>query len=190
MVEKVWGNAAEVPYNAKRVQVDGGAEIAKGNFAYVDLKPQNATYTIPVMDYWDVVNGDVSYIKNDIESKLSGAKAVWIRVSWTSSSLGGLGGNFVNFHVEALVKNVDAGLTGIEIVAIIFAVTFLIAIVTAAVLLLYATWEIFGAAAELPPAVTIGVGLVILVLVGVGVLLLFGVKFSGGKKGFKITGRK
>lgn len=190
MVEKTWGSAQEVPWNAKRLQVANDAEIGKGNYAYVDFIPQNTDYTLPVLEYWNVINGDLSYIKNDVETKLSGSKVVWIRLSWTSSSIGGLGGNFYGFRAEILAKNVDAGMTGLEIAVILFAVGFLIAIVTAAALILKATWEIFSAIADIDnPVVTIGIGLIILVIAGLGLVILLGGSIKGNKKGFTLKGR-
>ena len=197
MVEKVWGSAGQVPFNAKRVKVDNGAEIAKNNWAYVDFIPQNTVYSIPISAYWQVVNGDLTYIKNMIEQGISGAQCQWIRISWSHSSIGGLGGNFEDFRVEALVRNINAGLTGLEIAAIVLAVGFLIAIVTAAVLVLYSTYEVFSALDDLEEdfgawgsVATVAVGLLLIAGAGVFLFFMFGGSFSKGKKGFKVQGRR
>ena len=80
---------------------------------------------------------------------------------------------------EAVIKNENAGLTGLEIIAVIGAIAFLAAVIAGIALASWAVYEIMTAAIELGPVATVGIGLIVVVLIGVGLLLLFGVKFKG-----------
>jgi hypothetical protein len=93
------------------------------------------------------------------------------------------------FQTEALVYNKGtAALTGLEIVAIIMAVAFLVAVLTVLALGAWIILQVMDATKAIGPWATIVVGLAILSGLGFGLYLLFGGKaeYKGKKRKIRI----
>ena len=90
----------------------------------------------------------------------------------------------VGFKVEALVENTHgAGLTGLEIVAIIGMIAFLAVVVGFIALGSWIVYEVMAATKEIGSGATIGVGIILFVVIVFALLTLFGTKTSVSKKG-------
>lgn len=175
--EKVWGSKLTI--HNERI-VPEGYEIPQGHFARA-LKQQQYNREFVEEAKWNaMMAGDMNQIKNDIESQIPGASVIWIRVSWTEATrvmvAAGVWAILVaGYQVEAIVENVNAGLTGLEIVAIILVITWLISVIALLSMGSWVVYEVINAIKKLPegwsPWVMIIVGL--LILVGIGALLFF-----------------
>jgi len=167
----------------------GDEEIPSGQYAYVFNQTQQA-YDAIDGDIWEgFLNGNVTTLKNEIESQIPNSRVLWIRFYWSRATkqyphLAPYYYKVEGFKVEAFVENIGgAGLTGLEIVAIIMAVTFAAVVIALVALGSWVTWRVISAAEEISPFATIGVGLVILVILIFALMLILGVRFAG--RGFK-----
>jgi len=177
MPSKQWGT----PLTVKQYIVVGeNEEIPKGEYAYV-FNQQAGTANVWTQDWEALINGDLTSVKNKIETEISHSKVQWIRIYWDSAVFTQL--HQVSFYVvsgfkiEAIVKNEGgASLTGAEIVLIIIAVAFLALVIAGLVMAGWVIWRIMAAAEALGPVATIGVGVGILVILLLFLFLIFGGK--------------
>lgn len=190
-----YGSTAAIPYNAERRQVTEASEIGKGNMAYLTFNKKDSVYGIPATQYEAFKNGDLHYIRASIENSIKGSQVVWLKISWDNAFFVGSGGNYgwmlTGIKIEAVVKNVDAGLTGIEIAAIILAVSFIVAVAAAAAIAAYAVYEIFTSDITTPQGAS-NILFAFLILGGVGIFLffMFGGSATKSKQGIKLQGRR
>lgn len=179
MPSKTWG----IPQLIKSyIVVNEQAEIPAGHKAYIFGKdPKPYTY-ISKVDWEQFIAGNLTQLKQRIESDIPNTKVVWLRISWDKA--------FTpyppydeyevrGFYVEAIVENTgSASLTGAEICLIIMALSWLAVIVTLCLTGGWVTWKVI----ESTPSQYIPlVGIIILVLIGLGVLILFGAKLKIGR---------
>lgn len=180
---KTWGT----PMIATQYIVIGGnTEIPAGQYAYVFNKQTSEAVYVDASEWQNLVSGDMSSLKNQIESQIPGSQVVWLKISWDDAQAQFFyPGNYweyivKGFYVEALVKNNQAGLTGLEIVAIIMVIAFLVAVVTLCITGAWVVWEVMSAAAKLGPAFTVAIGLIILIMILVALVVIFAIAFGGG----------
>lgn len=126
------------------------------------------------------------HVKEQIERNIQGAQVIWVQITYNVEVLNPLMARVTDFEVEAVVKNVSANLTGLEVVVVIVGIGMLATIITALAIGSWVTYEVVSAAKRLGDPVVIGVGLVIFVLVGIFLLVIFGRRFSVGKKGVQL----
>lgn len=171
--------------------VGNNDEIEKGHYAFVFQKVAGWR-TILKNDWESFLRGDVSVFKKQLEDQIPGGEAVWFQVHWDDVQLVELPPNFAyrvqGLYIEALVKNKNAGLTGLEICAIIIAIAILASVIGFFTIGGFVTWNIMNAANELGPWVTIIIGVGILVGLGVLFFVFIGGKFNwkGKGKGFTV----
>lgn len=185
--EMTWGTPMVLQ---QYLVVSNTDEIPSGKWAFVFQK-QAGEKTISPSDWERMKSGDLSTIKNQIETGVPGSACVWIRISWeTESYVSYTGGSHYvigGFMVEALVKNKNANLTGLEIVAIIMAVAFIIAVLTICLTGSWVTFKVISATESIGPWATVIVGAIILVAAVVLLYSLLGGKIKVGLgKGRKI----
>jgi hypothetical protein len=179
-----WGNN----YNLNdHVLVGGNDEIPIGNYAYVfNMQAQNSVATIPKAMWEAMLNGDFTSVKNQIEQGIPSCQVKMIHCAWDKADyIWWMGAYAVaGFRVEALVYNAGAHQTGLEIVAIIIAVAFIIAVITACVVGGWVVWQVVSAAQSISPVVTIGVGLAILAGIAILAFVLIGgrAQYKGKKR--------
>lgn len=186
---KSWGNRYSI---GNHQVVSGNSEIPPQNYAYVFNKQTSNESIVPKADWENMVNGDMGYIRDQIEQGVPGCEVKWVMIAW-DSAVPKFGAPYLmvvsGFQAEALVYNKGtAALTGLEIVAIIIAVSFLFAVITALALGAWIILQVMDAAKQLGPAFTIGLGLLILGGLGFGLYLLFGGKaeYKGKKRRIRI----
>lgn len=179
--------------------VSNNAEIPKGQWAYV-VNASTVEYdTIWDRDWEAFLAGDMSKFKTEIESQLAGTQVQWVNFVWDKVTKSDPFFDFwqgrwrfayhvYGFKVEAIVKNVSGGLTGLEIVAIIIAVVIGVAILTLLALGTWITFQIMSALEKLGPVGTVAGGILILGGIGLLLLVLFGGKaeYRGKKRRFRI----
>jgi len=185
MPNKTWGNK---PAIIEKEIVDQTTEIPIGNYAYVFNQQQEFSQVISE-DVWNqFLNGNMQDIKDKIETEIPNVQVTWINLYWEEAirvlypdgtpmpyyTIKGL-------RIEAIVKNLGASLTGLEIVAIIVAIAFVAVIITYVALQAWVVWRVISATEQLGPIATVGVGLIIFVVIGIFIVLMFGVKFETGK---------
>jgi hypothetical protein len=185
MPNKTWGNK---PAIIEKEIVEETTEIPIGDYAYVFNQQQEFSQVISE-DVWNqFLNGNMQDIKDKIETEIPNVQVTWINLYWEEAvrvlypdgtpmpyyTIKGL-------RIEAIVKNLGASLTGLEIVAIIVAIAFVAVIITYVALQAWVVWRVISATEQIGPIATVGVGLIIFVVIGVFLLLLFGVKFETGK---------
>jgi hypothetical protein len=190
MPNKTWGNK---PAIIEKEIVDQTTEIPIGDYAYVFNQQQEFSQVISE-DVWNqFLNGNMQDIKDKIETEIPNVQVTWINLYWDEAirvlypdgtpmpyfTIKGL-------RIEAIVKNLGASLTGLEIVAIIVAIAFVAVIITYVALQAWVVWRVISATEQIGPIATVGVGLIIFVVIGVFLLLLFGVKFETGKGKVKV----
>lgn len=189
--EKVWGTPLQIN---QYIIVGDNKEIVQGHYAYVIRKQSIDKQRILPSAWYTLLAGDLRDLKADIERQVPGSVCTWLRVSWTDAYLEPLLPHQISymvitgFMVEAIVENVNAGLTGLEIVVIIMAIAFLATVIVALTMGSWIIWEVINAAKKLPeniaPWVIIAVGLFILVGIGASLYFLFGGRVSySSKKG-------
>ena len=194
MPSKTWGTPLTIK---EYIVVGNNAEIPKGQMAYV-FGQQTQTASVDEKAWLQMLNGDLSTVKNEIEKQIQGSKARYIAISWTKADRymeqGGPYGdphyryNVEGFRVEAVVENVSGGLTGLEIIGLVMLIVTIAVVIGLLGTFIWVTWCVVSAAQELGPAVTIGVGLVILLLIVFLLFVVFGGKaeVKGKKRGLKI----
>ena len=185
-----WGT----PYTLAEYKLVGeNDEIPLGSMLYVQNSTTRDYDDVTKIDWDTFISGDLTELKNRIENDIQGTTVRYIKVSWVSNEVVApiptvRVMRVVGFKVEALVENTHgAGLTGLEIVAIIMAIAFLAAVVGFIALGAWLVYEVMKAAGGLGPivgpAATIGVGMIIFIVIIFAVLILFGAKAKGSKKG-------
>ena len=194
MPSKTWGTPLTIK---EYIVVGNNDEIPKGQTAYV-FGQQTRTASIDEKAWLQMLNGDLSTVENELEKQIQGSKARYIAISWTKADRymeqGGPYGEphyrytVEGFRVEAIIENVSGGLTGLEIIALIMMIATIAVIIGFMVGFFWVTWQVVSAAKELGPAVTIGVGLVILLLIVFLLFVAFGgkAKVKGKKRGLEI----
>jgi len=192
MPSKTWGTPHVL---ADITQVNAEDEIPVGQYAYLTAEqtgfvPGTDYSEIPVDDWNAMMAGDFSEIAAKIQKDIPGTLVKYIRIHWTSAE-----GPVVSpghlykvyrirgFSIEVLVKNTGGALTGLEIIAIIIAVAFIVAVLALVIVGAWTVYKVVTAAEKLGPAVVVVVGLIVLVIVIVALLLLLGV-------GFQVKGKK
>jgi hypothetical protein len=174
---KVWGTPQFLQEN---ILVNNDDEISKGKAAWVFSFQRDLVTLVRGVDWEAMLSGDMTFIKNEIESKISGVTVRWIQVRWDNAErivilpYNEVAYNVEGFYVEAIVENINAELTGIEIVAIILAIAFLAVVIGAIVLAVWITHELVLALSQIPPIFQIPIYVILLVLFGVFLLILFG----------------
>lgn len=178
---KTWGTPQTIQEN---ILVTNNDEIPKGKAAWVFSFQRDQNSYVRKSDWEAMLSGDMTFIKNEIDSSIPGVKVRWIQVKWDSAEEEVIMTGFPphaeqvyavqGFYVEAIVENIDAGLTGIEIVAIIMAVAFLAAVFTVLFLTIWVTHQLVLAVSGLPPIFQIPTYIILLVFFGLFLLVLFG----------------
>lgn len=188
MSSKTWGTPQVIK---EYIIVNQNDEIPSGNNAYVFNKSTSPYGDfVPKANWEALVNGDLSTLKNKIESDIPNTQVIWIKVSWDKAvgpavPPGGVTSYLVSgFYVEAIVKNKGgAALTGLEIVMIIGAVAFLAAVVAAIALGAWIIWQVMSLIPDvLKPVVGIG----LLIGIALFLLILFGARLGVSKKGMTL----
>ena len=185
MPSKTWGK----PQVIKDYVVVGEAEeILSGEKAYVFNKQAAEMVEIVKYEWEPLITGDLTNLKDKIETDVFNTKVLWLKVAWDSAVFQPKSGttpahyHVKGFYVEAIVENIGgASLTGAEIVLIIMAVSWLAVIVT---LCLTGGWIAWRVIESTPQALVPVVGIGILAMIFFVIVLLFGVGFKWGK--FKI----
>lgn len=183
--EMTWGHGLTIK---EYYLVTMNDEIPPTNYAYVFQKMSQESYTI-LAQYWsNLLMGNLQDVRNQIELHIPGSQVQWLHISWSDVqfSVTGFGPSQVHwatvkgFMVEALVKNNNAGLTGLEIVAIIMASAVLAVVIGLLITAGWVVWRVATAIDILPPWLSPWVMLAfgLIVLVGIGALLYF---VLGGK---------
>ena len=191
---KSWGDRYSIGNNQL---VSGSTEIPPQNYAYVFNKQTSNESYVPKADWESMVNGDMGYIRDRIEQGIPGVEVKWVMIAWDKAEVRPMEQYPHNpyvycvsgFQTEALVYNKGtAALTGLEIVAIILAVAFSVAVLTVLALGAWIVLQVMDAAKQLGPAVTIAIGLAVLAGLGFGLYLLFGGKaeYKGKKRRIRI----
>jgi len=183
-MQRVWGT--EMVVN-QYIVIGESDEIPSGNWAYVFQKQGPEAKTVPKNEWEAMLSGDLSQIANQLKSQIPGCEPVWIKVSWEWVAYSGQTQKYTvhGLMVEAMVKNVNAGLTGAEIVLILIAAAVLVTIVSLCLTGSWVTWKVIDATQKISPWLTIIVGLII--VVGIGFLLF---TTLGGKAEYKGKKRK
>jgi hypothetical protein len=180
--EKTWGTSTTI---TQYIVVGGSTEIPKGDDAYVFQKQSANEVDIDDYTWQQMISGNMADLRNQIETKIPGTQVIWLRVHWDNDIYEAPPVNMhriYGFYCEALVKNINAGQTGLEIVAIILAVAFLAVVITLCLTGAWVVWQVLSAAASLGPVATIGVGLIVLMLVLITLVIIFAIVFGGGVK--------
>ncbi len=191
-----WGSRMNVK---SYVAVGNNNEIPKDNWAYVFTKAPETKH-VGTNDWNRMLAGDLSSIVDQIKTQISGCEPVWIRISWDNATYvihndqTGMWTEYLvtGFMIEAIVQNINAGLTGLEIVAIIMVISFIIAVIAAIGTLIWVTWQIMDATKQIGPWATVIVGLIIFIGLLSLVYFLFGGKFSykGKTRKLSLEGKK
>lgn len=197
--QRTWGTGLTVNQS---ILVNEHTEIAKGHWCYI-IKAQAGEAQVPWEKWEGMLAGDMSQFKTDIESDIPGAEATWLSISWskaekkTGTAYDSNGNPITIVYyvvsgmiIEAIVKNVNAGMTGAEIAVILLAIAVLAFIIAVLVWGTMVIKEILDAARQLGPAVTIGVGLILFVILIAAVLMVLGVGFAytgKGKSGRRVS---
>ena len=181
-----WGT----PYTLAEYKLVGeNDEIPLGSMLYVQNSTTRDYDDVNKLDWDAFISGDLTELKNRIENDIKGTTVRYIKVSWVSNEVVApiptvRVMRVVGFKVEALVENTHgAGLTGLEIVAIIGMIAFLATVIGFIALGAWIVYEIMQAAKEGGSAATIGVGIILFVVIVFALLILFGAKTSVSKKG-------
>lgn len=188
-----WGNNYALN---DHILVGGNDEIPKGQYAYVFNQQPKGNMGVPKVTWEAMLNGDFTSVKNQIEQGIPGCQVKMIHCAWDSAFLTGTPivqfYSVSGFKVEALVYNAGASQTGLEIVAIIMAVSFLAIVIGGLAMAGWIIWRVMSAAEQLGPLTTIGVGLLILGGIGILAFVLLGGKFQykGKKRRIAIGQRK
>ena len=195
MPSKTWGTPLKIN---EYVEVGNNDEIPKGQKAYVFGMQSGTATDIPEAHWNALMSGDMTEIKNQIEGRIKGARCVFIAISWETANRRRIGSvqygteryvyDISGIKIEAVVENVSASLTGLEIVTVIIAVAFLAAVIGLIIMAGWVIWRIISAAEQLGPAATIGVGIVVLTLIVLLLLVALGgrAEYKGKKRRFKI----
>lgn len=188
MPSKTWGTPLTIN---QYITVGDQQEIPKGQHAYVFNHQTSEVEAVQVPKWNDLRNGDLALIRQQIEAQIPHVTVEWIKVSWDSaeykSTTGyreGVGKEWYDvkgFHVEAIVKNEGAALTGAEIVLIIMVIGFIAAVIWVIAMGSWVTWQIMDATKAIGPVATVGVGLLILFMLLIFLFLMFGGKVRYGK---------
>lgn len=187
---KKWGT----PLTINQSQPVGtNDEIPSGNYALVVNRSQGEWDTIPLAKWNQFLNGDMSLVAQAIQNGIPNSEVEWISTHWDNVAIdpysqGGLA--FVyGFTIEAIVKNKGgANLTGFEIIGILVAAGILALIIGAIALGAWVTIQVMDATKQLGPAVTVGVGLIILLGIFLLLFLVLGGKgeYRGKQRRFRI----
>jgi hypothetical protein len=191
--EKIWGTPMTI---TQYFLANNNDEIPATNYAYVFQQAPEVSSTI-LMQYWsNMIAGDLELLRTQIESQIAGSKVQWLHISWKDVVFSTTGmppaqihwATVTGFKVEALVKNVAAGLTGAEIVLIIMAIAFLAGVIGLLAAGGWVTWRVITATEQLGPTYTILIGIGILVGIGFLVYSMFGgkVKYTSNKRGRRV----
>jgi len=183
MDSKTWGT----PQTLKDyVVVGGNDEIPSGQKAYVFNRDDKDHSVIGIPTWEDFLAGDMSFVKDQIESNIPNTKVLWLKVSWTKAERKHMYPEYwvYGFEAHAIVENTGgAALTGFEIAAIIIGIAFLVGVVS---LCLTGGWLVWRIIESIPEPFIPIVGIILLILVGIALLALFGVGFGFSKKGVSI----
>ena len=185
-----WGSIAQADMitNPKNTitRVSDRKEIGKGKYLYIHNEVNEDWSPIDGHTLNELKNGNILTFKNQIESQIQGTKVTYLSVSWVESwdyrlyLIKGL-------SIVAIVKNVNAGLTGLEITAIIFAVGWISAVLAAIIITTWVVYEIIrvfdNGGGGIPDIPKIATGLVLIVMFLGFILILFGGGIGIEKKG-------
>ncbi|MCJ7424322.1 hypothetical protein MUP01_08665 [Candidatus Bathyarchaeota archaeon] len=199
MPNKSFGTPMEI--KTKQL-VETSAEIPQGQWAYVVNASTLEYDTIWDRDWEKFLAGDMSRFKTEIEKQLPGSSVEWVNFVWDKTEKSDaffdvwemrwkFAYHVYGLKVEAIVKNVNGGITGMEVIGILTAAATLIFAIAIFALVAIGTWVVFQvmeALKKLGPAATAIGG--ILILGGIGLLLfvIFGgkAKYEGKKRRFQI----
>lgn len=186
-----WGSVAEIPHSATRKTVNIDAEITKGGYVYL-ATPVQAIAIIPTTDWLGLSNVMGSLFAGQIAQQIQGARAVWTKISWSGAvpnPVALITTLVTDLKIECVVKNENAGLTGLEVVAVLTAVAVLSTVIALIAVAAWVVAEILAAAKDLGDGAVIAIGLVILFGIGALLFFMFGGTASGNKKGVTLKGR-
>lgn len=184
MPSKTWGKPQLIQ---EYIVVGEHEEIETGQKAYVFNRDDKDHSVIGVPTWEAFLNGDISFVKDQIEANIPHTKVVWLRISWTKAERKHHYPEYwvYGFEVHAIVENTGgASLTGFEIIGILIGIAFLVGVVYLCLTGGWLTWKIMKAVEDVFGSGGVAViGMVIFIIIIFSLLLLLGVKFSG--KGFK-----
>jgi len=186
MPSKTWGTSQVIK---DYLVVSDQDEIPSGHKAYVFSQQQQSVQDVAKSDWEEFMNGNLSDLKNKIETEIPHTKVIWLNVSWTKAHLyGGAGGGFwyavEGFYIEAMVENTgEASLTGLEIVAIIMAIAFFAVVLNYIFLTDWIAWEVMESVPDIGKPF---VGIILLIGIALFLLILFGAKVGVSKEGATI----
>jgi hypothetical protein len=189
MPSNTWGSFV-TPYGYKQQAAAMDTEIPKG--AYLKMVSEKKDVSMDLISFAQYTSGDMSSVKQAIETQLNGAKPEMIRTSYDSEEytqipLIGAGGLIIGyqtqvtvkgFQLQVVAKNENAGMTGLEIAAIIASVAFLAVVIVILGIIIYAVYTIVKSVEESPIG-QLGVGIIILIVFVVVLLLVMGVGLGG-----------
>jgi hypothetical protein len=181
--EMAWGTPLNV---TQSIAVSNNAEIPQGEWGWV-INKEVGSVTVSGSQWEQMMSGDLSSVAKQIEVSIPGTSPTWIQISWTSVTYDSSTGDYTvtGFIIQAIVKNNSAGQTGLEIVAVIMAVAFLVALLVLISMAAWLTVQIVHATQQLGPIATIIVGL--LILGGIAFLIY---TLIGGRIGYKSKNRE
>lgn len=181
MPSKTWGTPQQIN---QYVVVGETEEIPAGECALV-FNQDTRDHSVLGIPTWETfLAGDLTELKNRIETDIPNSEVLWMQLSWTSAVKQQRYPEYwvYGFRIEAIVRNKGtASLTGLEIVTIMIAFAFVAAVIASIVLGSWLVWRIME---TVPKELVPVVGTFLLILIGVFVLLLFGITFSG--KGYRV----
>lgn len=175
MPQKTWGT----PQAIKEYRiVDENTAIPAGEKAYLynrDIR-EHSVLGIPTWDAF--MAGDLTEIKERIESEVPHSKVVWLRLMWDKAERKHPYPEYwvYGFRIEAIVENIAAPgslivWTASMILAVFLGVAFLAAVLAAIVLTAWLVWEIISSVPkELKPLVA----LVILAVIAIPAAIIVG----------------
>lgn len=189
MPSNTWGSFV-TPYGFKQQAAAMDTEVPKG--AYLKMVSEKKDVTMDLLSFAQFTSGDMSTVRSAVETQLNGSKLEMARTSYDSEEyqqipLIGAGGLIIGYSTQVIVKgfqmqfvakNENAGMTGLEIAAIIGAVAFLAVVLVVIGIIVYAVYTIVKAVEESPLG-QLGVGIIILIVFVVVLLLIMGVGLGG-----------
>jgi hypothetical protein len=190
-MSRTWGTQMNIQ---SYLLVGNTDEIDYGHWAYVTQAQGPGEKAIP-KDQWEtMLAGDFSQLANQLKTQIPGCEPTWIECMWSSVRYDG---QLQRYYVTgltmiAMVKNINAGLTGLEIAVIIMAIAFLMAVLTICLTGSWVTTKVIAATEAIGPWMTILIGVIILIVIGFLAFTLIGgkINYSSKKRSFSSSREK
>lgn len=104
-----------VQYVTDKVQVTTDHNIDPGTAAWVFTSQVLGTKDVPEKDWYALIRGDLTSIRDAIEKDVANSKVVWVRIAWNKAEPYVVGGgphgvekiyyHISGFQIEAIIKN-------------------------------------------------------------------------------------